>query len=161
MPNHQPKDALPALVRIVDALLEAAAISGQGVLGAVAVLASVDFIDVTQSAPVRQNVPSGMGKVKLTSGVQHAAGVPEEGTSRIVEVVAPARDGGSVVQDVAVALAVSRESVRTGLARWRFRLYSPVCHVAVLVQLRLVGQHRGRQGRGGEKEDLGLHVDEC
>ena len=40
-----------------------------------------------------------------TSGVQHAASVPEEGTGGVVEVVAPARDGGGVVEDVAVVVA--------------------------------------------------------
>lgn len=43
----QLKGALPALVRIVDTLLKTTAMSGEGVLSAVAVLASVDFIDVT------------------------------------------------------------------------------------------------------------------
>ena len=44
----------------------------------------------------------------LTPGVQHAARVPEEGGGGVVEVVAPARDGGGVEQDVLVSLAESR-----------------------------------------------------
>ena len=46
--------------------------------------------------------------MSLTSGVQLAARVPEEGNSGVVEVVATARDGGGVEQDVLVSLAGSR-----------------------------------------------------
>ena len=49
--------------------------------------------------------------MSLTPGVEHAARVPEERGGGVVEVVAAARDGGGVEQDVLVGLADSRVSI--------------------------------------------------
>lgn len=47
---------------------------------------------------------------RLTTGVQHSAGGPEEGMGLVVQVVAPARDRSCVVENVAVVVAIESVS---------------------------------------------------
>lgn len=73
---------LPALISVGAALLDAPTACGKGVLDTVASL------------------------VLVHSRVEHAAGVPEKGTSLVVQVITAARNRGGVEEDVPISLAV-------------------------------------------------------